>query len=612
MCGIFGCIGVKDPITICLEGVGKLAYRGYDSAGLVGVYENKLHFWKEIGKVDVLQKAIKETVARPAFSFAVAHTRWATHGIVTKENTHPHLDQFHTVAVVHNGIVENHAKLRELLNSYGIKFASETDTEIIAQLIAHFYEKDLLLATQKTLGLIEGSWAIAVIHKDHPNKIVVSAKESPLAIAINPKKPEVFFSSDSNAFTNSNLNIIFLKNKETAIIEKGGVQLFDGSCQKIPFTTQKIEPESLTTSKGNFKHYMLKEIFEQPRTLRQTLKDRCDKNLGTAFFKNFNFSPDELRSVEHVLILGCGSSWHAGCIAASIFEKYGGIPAQVEIASEFRYKEKVVAKNTFVIALSQSGETSDTIAAVREVKKKNTRVLAICNVQNSTLAREAGATIFLSIGPEMSVCSTKAFTSQIAVLSLVALALGREKKLTKEEGQKIITHLQTIPALAERVLAQSPHIELLAKKYSHYNNFSFLGRQSMFPTSLEAALKFKEISYIHATGYPAGEMKHGPIALIDGASPVIGLCGNSLTLSKMLNNLIEAKSRGAIILAFAFENTQEIKNIADDILYLPFCPDEIASIPFSIAAQLFAYYIAKEHDREIDFPRNLAKSVTVE
>jgi len=610
MCGIFGYIGPDNSAAICLEGLKKLEYRGYDSAGLVGISDGQLYFWKEVGKIRALEEAWTEKPAQ--LSLAIAHTRWATHGKPTRENAHPHFDQHLRIAVVHNGIVENHRPLREMLKSYDIKFHSETDTEVIAQLIGHFYQGDIVAATQQALSLMQGFWGIAVIHKDHPDKIIAASRENPLAVAFKPSSGEAFLSSDPNAFHSSDLDVLFLRNDELAVIQADKVEVFDPSRTQITKTPEKLGLENYTRSKGDFEHFMLKEIFEQPQTIGQALHNRFIEDFGTVEFENFNLTPQDLQGVRRILILGCGTSWHAGCIGAFLFEEKTRIPAHAEIASEFRYKNPIVSENTLVIAISQSGETLDTIAAVREVKQKGSKVLAICNVRNSTLTREADATVFLRAGPEISVCSTKAFTSQLTVLSLLALLMGRQRHLSKEEGHTFLTELRRIPALVQQVLALDSVIEEAASRYSHYNNFFFLGRHCMYPTSLEAALKLKEISYINATGCAAGEMKHGPIALVDANFPVIGLCGNHKTMDKMISNLTEVKSRGAPILAFAFENTPDIETVADDVIYLPSCPDELAPIPFSVATQLFAYYVAKQRGTEIDHPRNLAKSVTVE
>lgn len=611
MCGIFGYIGPDNSAIICLEGLKKLEYRGYDSAGLVGIAEGKLHFWKEVGKVSALEQAIEQS-SPVKLSLAVAHTRWATHGKPSRENAHPHFDQNCKVAVVHNGIIENHRALRDMLKSQGVQFRSETDTEVIAQLIAHFYEGDIAAATQKALGLMQGFWGLAIVHQDHPDTIIAASKENPLSIAFNPSTSEAFLSSDPNAFHSSELDVLFLRSNELAVVQADKVEVFDSTSAPVAKTLEKIGLENFSRSKGNFEHFMLKEIFEQPETLQQALHNRFIEEFGTVEFENFGLTPQDLQSVRRILILGCGTSWHAGLIGSFLFEEKARIPSQVEIASEFRYKNPIVSENTLVVAISQSGETLDTIAAVREVKQKGSKILAICNVRNSTLTREADASIFLRAGPEISVCSTKAFTSQLTILSLLALLMGRQRHLSKEEGQQHLSDLRSLPSLVEQVLAQSERIAEVARRYSQYKHFFFLGRHYMHPTSLEAALKLKEISYLNATGYAAGEMKHGPIALVDEELPIIGLCGNNRSLDKILSNLTEMKARGAPILAFAFEETPEIESIADDVIYLPYCPDELAPIPFSVATQLFAYYVAKERGTEIDQPRNLAKSVTVE
>ena len=610
MCGIFGYIGPENSAVICLEGLKKLEYRGYDSAGLAGISQGQLHFWKEIGKIRVLEQAWSE---KPVpLSLAIAHTRWATHGKPTRENAHPHFDQHLRIAVVHNGIIENHRALRQMLQSQGVQFNSETDTEVVAQLIGHFYQGDITAATQQALSLMQGFWGIAVIHKDHPDKIIAASRENPLAVAFNPSSGEAFLSSDPNAFHSSDLDVLFLRSDELAVIQAGKVEIFDHSRAQVTKTPEKLGLENYTRSKGDFEHYMLKEIFEQPQTLEQALHNRFIEDFGTVEFENFNLSPQDLQAVRRILILGCGTSWHAGCIGSFLFEEKARIPTQAEIASEFRYKNPIVSENTLVIAISQSGETLDTIAAIREVKQKGSKVLAICNVKNSTLVREADATVYLRAGPEISVCSTKAFTSQLTVLSLLALLMGRQRHLSKEEGQAFLAELHRLPDLVEQVLSLHPLISEIAERYSRYNHFFFLGRHCMYPTCLEAALKLKEISYLNATGCAAGEMKHGPIALIDEEFPVIGLCGNHRTLDKILSNLTEVKARGAPVLAFAFEQTPEIESVADDVIYLPSCSDELAPIPFAVATQLFAYDIAKRRGTEIDHPRNLAKSVTVE
>ncbi len=610
MCGIFGYIGPRNPSNICLTGLKKLKYRGYDSAGIAGILEGKIFACKEVGKLDSLENALEEKPMR--LDLAIAHTRWATHGRPTRENAHPHFDETESVAVVHNGIIENHFALREMLEATGKKFYSDTDTEVVAQLISHFYEGELLSAVQKALSMLRGFWGIALIHKNHPNQIIAAARENPIAIGFNKEASEAFVSSDANAFSEPNLDVMFLRNNEIALISPDKVEVFDPSSTLVHKNTERLEGIHNCISKNGYPHFMLKEIFEQPQTIQQAFHNRLVPEFGTAEFEDLNFSPSELLAVQRIVILACGTSWHAGGIAASLFEDKARIPTQAEIASEFRYKNPILSKDTLVIAISQSGETLDTIAAVREVKSKGAKVLALCNVRNSTLTREADCTLFLRAGPEISVCSTKAFTSQLTTLSLFALLMARLRHMNKEEGQAFLAEIQSLPQKVEHVLHHHDAIKNLAKKYARYNSFFFLGRHYMFTTSLESALKLKEISYINAQGYPAGEMKHGPIALIDAELAVVGLCGNKHTLEKMISNLMEVKARGGPVLVFAPEGTPEIDKVATDIVYLPSICDELASILYSVATQLLAYFIAFERGTDIDQPRNLAKSVTVE
>lgn len=610
MCGLFGYIGSGNAGALCLEGLKRLEYRGYDSAGIAGIEKKKLLVWKEVGKIRALEEAwLNGPVSLPV---AIAHTRWATHGKPSRDNAHPHVDQHHHVAVVHNGIIENHQTLRKMLQSYGIQFYSETDTEVIAQLIAYFYEGDIAQATKEAASLLHGFWAIAVIHKNHPDTIIATARDNPLAIAVRSSHNETFLSSDPHAFHVPDLDTFFLRHGELAVIQAGNLEIFDAAQIPVDKLPEQFKSEIAFHSKGEFEHFMLKEIFEQPETLNQALHNRFINELGTAEFENFNLSPQNLKAVDRIVILACGTSWHAGCIGAILLEEKTSIPTYAEVASEFRYKNSILTANTLVIALSQSGETLDTIVAVRDVKQKGVKVLAITNVHNSTLTREADATVLLRAGPEVSVCSTKAFTSQLCVLSLLALLLGRQRHIGKEEGRIFLSELQRLPSLAKELLSQHEKIALLAKKYSHYESFFFLGRHYMYPTSLEAALKLKEISYLNANGYPAGEMKHGPIALVSPKLPVVGLCGNQRTLTKMVNNLMEVKSRGAPIIVFAFHGTPHLESVADDLIFIPHCSDDTAPILFGMVTHLFAYFMAKELGSDIDQPRNLAKSVTVE
>ena len=609
MCGIFGYVGKKNPIKTTLDGLKKLEYRGYDSAGVAGVDNGKIFFCKEVGKIASLEKAIASNDVH--VEGAIAQTRWATHGKPSQVNAHPHFDAHHSLALVHNGIIENYEALRTQLKAKGIKFISETDTEVIAQLVGSLYEGDILKAVQQTVPLLKGAFAFALIHKDFPNQIVAVAHKAPLVVGIG--KEETFLSSDANALAPHTREVIYLTENEVAVLKKDHLEVYDSSSTVINKKTEQLAEHAGDVTKGKFEHYTLKEIHEQPQTIRNALLGRILEEYGTATFEELNFSLAELQDVQRILILACGTSLHAGYVASYLLEDKARIPVQVEISSEFRYKNPVVSSNTLVIAISQSGETADTIAAVRELKAKGSKILSLCNVFNSTLAREADACIFLKAGPEIGVCSTKAFTSQLTVLSLFGLLLARMRNLGKQEGQHFLEALKKLPEQVQAVLAQGEKIRQIAEKYAKYENFFFLGRNFMFPTSLEGALKLKEISYINANGYPAGEMKHGPIALINEDCPTVALCANKLTFDKILSNLMEVKARNGKVIAIAEESTVDaLKAIADEIIVIPDVIDELAAIPTTVVTQLFAYYVALKRGADIDMPRNLAKSVTVE
>jgi glucosamine--fructose-6-phosphate aminotransferase (isomerizing) len=610
MCGIFGYIGKKNSVQTVIQGLKKLEYRGYDSAGIAGIKEGKLFYCKEVGKVSTLEKAISEAHLDLNLDVAIAQTRWATHGVPNQVNAHPHFDAKHTVAVVHNGIIENHEALRNLLKEKGVKFISDTDTEVIAHLVADFYDHDILKAVQQAVQLLRGTYAFALVHHDFPDRMVVASYESPLVIGVGEE--ESFVSSDANAFAAYTQEALFLAKGEVAVVKADHVEIYDASLAQINKQSQLLAQHAEDITKGEFEHYTLKEIYEQPQTIRNALLSRVLEEFGTAYFEELHFSMNELLSVERILILACGTSWHAGLVAAYLLEDQARLPVQVEISSEFRYKNPVIPPRTLTIAISQSGETADTIAAVRELKAKGSKILAFCNVYGSTLAREADACIFLRAGPEVGVCSTKAFISQLVALSLFSLLMARMRNLSKQEGQEFLHHLKALPDLVQQVLNQADHIQATAKKYAGYQNFFFIGRNYMYPTSLEGALKLKEISYINANGYPAGEMKHGPIALINEDCPTVALCANKMTYDKMLSNLMEVKARNGKVIAIAEEQSRGLEGVADDILYIPETIDELASILTTVVTQLWAYYIAKERGNDIDQPRNLAKSVTVE
>ncbi len=592
---------------MALDGLKKLEYRGYDSAGIAGVMDGNILYCKEVGKVSRLEREVESS--HLSLDLAISQTRWATHGSVTQGNAHPHFDAGHTLAVVHNGIIENYKILKKELAEKGLKFISDTDTEVIAQLVGSYYEGDILKAVRKAIPRLKGSFAFALVHKDFPDQILLAAQQCPLVIGVGTH--ETFISSDPSAFASHTRQVIYLVDSEVAVVRSDSCEIFnaDGRVEKEIVT---LEGEVEEGGKGEFEHYTLKEIFEQPQSILNAFLSRSIPDYGTAFFEELKFSTLELLAVERILILACGTSWNAGYVASYMIEDMARIPVQVEISSEFRYKNPIVLPGTLVIAISQSGETADTIAAVREVRAKGAAVLALCNVQGSTLAREADSVIFLKAGAEIGVCSTKAFTSQVVVLSLFSLLMSRMRHMGKPEGFEFLKAMLKLPEQVQRVLDRSAEIQALAKKYAHYENFFYLGRRYMFPTSLEAALKLKEISYINANGYPAGEMKHGPIALINKECPTVALCANRVTFDKLLSNLMEVKARNGLILAIAEEGQSQITDVADDIIYVPGTIDELASIPTAVAAQLFAYYVAKERGSDIDQPRNLAKSVTVE
>lgn len=609
MCGIFGYIGKKNAAQTTLTGLKKLEYRGYDSAGIAGVQDNKILFSKEVGKIAVLEQEVEKN--KLDLHIAIAQTRWATHGKPSKINAHPHFDENQTVAVVHNGIIENYEHLKAELQSQGVKFVSDTDTEVVAHLIARHYKGDFLKAVQDAIPQLKGAFAIAMIHKNHPNEIIAVGHEAPMVVGISDG--EMYLASDPQALAGYTKEVLFLQHSEIACIKKDKVEIYNSSEGRIDKKSEQLDLVHSEAEKGKFAHFTLKEIHEQPSTVRSALVSRFHDEYGTAIFENLNFDVSELLRVQRIIIIACGTSWHSGIIGGYMLEEMARIPTQVEIASEFRYKNPVIPPGSLVIAISQSGETADTIAAVRELKAKGAKVLGICNVTNSALSREADGVIYLRAGPEIGVCSTKAYTSQVTVLSLFALMLARMRNMSKQEGQEFLNELKALPEKIEKVLAQGPAIKKIADKYAEHNNFFYIGRNYMYGTSLEGALKLKEISYINANGYPSGELKHGPIALIDETTPTVALVANKATFDKSLSNLNEIKARNGKIIAIAEESqAAAVKKLADDVIVVPDTIDPLSTILSVIASQLLAYYIALKRGCDIDQPRNLAKSVTVE
>lgn len=608
MCGIFGYIGPRKAISLVLEGIHKLEYRGYDSAGIATILDGTLQYEKKVGKVAQLQEAVNEK--KWESQIAISHTRWATHGKPTENNAHPHFDAHLKCAVVHNGIIENHDAIRRLLEKRGMTFRSETDTEVISQLIGYLYKGNFLRAVQRALPLLKGAFAIAVLHQEHPGKIVCVAKESPLAIGLG--EGEMFLASDARAFLNHTRRAIYLHASEVALITENGVEAFDARLAPIEKESEDLTHIAEEVSKGHYQHFMLKEIHEQPQAIQNALLARFSREYGTATLDNLNFSDADLQKIQRVIIIACGTSLHAGMIAATMLEELARLPVTVEISSELRYKNPIILEGTLAIAISQSGETADTLAAMRELREKGAKILGICNVQGSTLAREVDSCLFLRAGPEIGVAASKTFTSTLSVLSLLALRFARMRQMSQQEGLRFIDALIQLPMSIKQVLESSEQIREVARKYVPYDHFFFLGRRYMYPTALEGALKLKEIAYVNANGYPAGEMKHGPIALINEWSPTVAYCADSFTYLKMLSNLMEIKARNGKIIALAPEGAPDIAKIADDVIWIPQACDECAPVIASIAGQLFAYHFACARGTEIDQPRNLAKSVTVE
>lgn len=601
MCGIYGYIGGSDATQKCLHGLKQLEYRGYDSAGIAGVYNGKITSRKKAGKVSVLEEVLKKKPLH--LETAIAHTRWATHGETTSLNAHPHCDHNKHIAVVHNGIIENHKKLRHFLEEEGMTFSSQTDSEVIVQLVAYYYEGDPLRALHKALQQMSGIWGIALIHRNHPGKIYAASQENPIAITLDIQTQEAFVSSDLSAFGSGEKEVLFLQSGESAVIEKDRISLYNNDLSQITHSFKTINLSDYKPSKEGFDHYMLKEILEQPVVFERLIENRVSPSLLLP-----ELDAISAQKIDRILLIGCGSSWHAAKLIAPMMESITGIPTTAEIASELRYQKKAITENSLLIPISQSGETIDTLSALR-VMKQTCKSIGLCNCPHSTLSREVDIMFPLLAGKEISVCSTKAFSAQIFSLILIALDLAvRRETLTQTE--EWAADLSSLPSLIEEVLTQRKKIKQLAEKFAQYEHFFFLGRGTMYPTALEAALKLKEVSYIHALGLPAGEMKHGPIALITPETVTVGLLGSSV--EKTISNLVEVASRKGKLLLFAPKSAEEKLPPAEEVIFLPESREELASIPYSIALQLFSYYCAKERGTDIDKPRNLAKSVTVE
>jgi len=623
MCGIVGYVGKQQAAPILLEGLRRLEYRGYDSAGLSVLNHAELQTRKKKGKID---EGLGRTLqAQPATGqLGIGHTRWATHGPPSDENSHPHLDRTGRIAVVHNGVIENFDRIKERLAQAGHEFRSETDTEVLAHLIGEYYariesskprqkQNGIPALTQAVMGALReviGTYGIAVICADCPDIMVGARRGSPLIVGIG--EGENFLASDASAIVAHTRQVVYLNDYDVVTLTPGQfkVENLGSSAATVQISQIEFSPEA--AERGKFPHYMLKEIFEQPRTVENAARGRLDHEEATAKFGGLNMTLAELRAVDQIVIAACGTSWHAALVGEHLFEEFAHLPVEVEYASEFRYRNAPIEKHTLVLLITQSGETADTLACLREARRRGHKVLSICNVVGSTIAREADGGIYLHAGPEIGVASTKAFTSQITVLTLMALLMGRIRMLAAGRGTQIIRALEAIPEQIETVLAQNDIIKKIALKYATAEDFFFLGRLYNFPVALEGALKLKEISYIHAEGYPAAEMKHGPIAMIDEKTPTVIIIPTGTLYEKTFSNLEEIKARKGPIIALATEENAKIASKVQEVIYLPQTLEPLFPLLAVVPLQLLAYHIAVARGCDVDKPRNLAKSVTVE
>jgi glucosamine--fructose-6-phosphate aminotransferase (isomerizing) len=624
MCGIVGYVGKKSVVPIIIEGLRRLEYRGYDSAGIaVAGNGNGLQLRRAEGKLRNLEEAIR---LKPLDgTYGIGHTRWATHGRPTEENAHPHRDCTGKIVVVHNGIVENYLTLKKKLSDEGHKFTTETDTEIIAHLIEKYSTStgngkrpSLEDAVRQAVKQLSGVFALAVISTDEPNKIVAARNGPPAVIGLG--NDEYFVASDVPAILYHTRDIFFLADGDMAVVTPNGVQLTDFDGKPVVRQIQHVMWDPILAEKGGFKHFMLKEIYEQPRAVRDTTLGRVSQETGHIFLDQMEITEAEFRSASKINIIACGTSWHAGQAGKFMIETLARVPVEVDYASEWRYRNPIVDPETITLVISQSGETADTIAAQREAKARGSKTLAICNVVGSMITREAQGTIYTHAGPEIGVASTKAFTGQLTALYIFAMYLAQVRgSMSPEQARAAMLELTRIPAKLETILTHDEACDELAKRYQKVHDFLFLGRGIHYPIALEGALKLKEISYIHAEGYPAGEMKHGPNALIDENLPVVVIAtrdlnnpGSVLRYEKTISNLKEVKARSGVVIALATEGDEEIKEAADHILYVPPAPEELSPILEIVPLQLLAYHIAVRRGCDVDQPRNLAKSVTVE
>lgn len=615
MCGIVACVGPRPVAPLLVEGLRHLEYRGYDSAGLALLAEGGIDVRKRAGRIDALAALLAE---RPVSgTVGISHTRWATHGPPTDPNSHPHLDASGKIALVHNGVIENFTELKRHLEGLGHRFVSSTDTEVLAHLVGESYaalaargDAAFMEAFREALRQVVGTYGLAVLCADCPGTIFGARRGSPLVVGIG--RDEHFLASDVNAIVAHTRDVAFLGEGDLVALRAGGFEVSRLDERKARVEVHRVEHDAGAAEKGDYPHFMLKEICEQPQTMRNAMRGRFHPEDSTSVLGGLNMTSSELRQVDRIQMAACGTSWHAALLGEMLIEEIARIPCEVDYASEFRYRNPPLGKNTLFAAITQSGETADTLAALREAKRKGVRVIGICNVVGSSIARECGGGIYLHAGPEIGVASTKAFTSQVTVLALLALHLARLHHLSAIEGVRLIRELEALPGKIEAVLGQGGRIREIAARHKGAKSFLFLGRRFNYPVALEGALKLKEVSYIHAEGYPAAEMKHGPIALVDEKTPSVFLCPRDAMYEKTMGNLEEIRARNGPVIAVGTEGDRELARKAEAVIEIPAAPDLFVPLLSNVALQLLAYHTAVLLGRDVDKPRNLAKSVTVE
>jgi glucosamine--fructose-6-phosphate aminotransferase (isomerizing) len=609
MCGIVGYIGNRNATEVLLEGLRRLEYRGYDSAGIAVISDGKLDLRRSVGKISVLDEAVRSEPL--AGGTGVGHTRWATHGKPSEENAHPHRDCSGRLVVVHNGIIENYRALKEQLSGAGHKMTSETDTEAIVHLVESHYDGDLEKAVTRSLPDLDGVYALAVLHADNPGTIVVARSGPPLVIGLG--EGEMFVASDIPAILHHTRRIIYLDDGQVGVVTADSVRITGSDGKKVAPEPVTVPWDPIQAEKGGYKHFMFKEINEQPEALADTLRGRYFEDNGQITLDDISLDDEFIKNMERCVTIACGTSWHAGLVGQFLIEELAKVPTTVDYGSEFRYRDPIVNNKTLAIAISQSGETADTLAALRECRDKGATILSICNVVGSMITRESDGVLYTHAGPEIGVASTKAFTTQLVCLTLFAIYLGRRRGvLSPERAREILDALILIPQQVEKILETDSAIEELAGLFYQHSDFLYLGRGINYPIALEGALKLKEISYIHAEGYPAGEMKHGPIALIDETMPVLILAPGDRVYEKVLSNMEEVKARGGVVIALTDHEDPQLLEKADHVINIPSTDPLLTPVLATIPLQLLAYHIAVLKGTDVDQPRNLAKSVTVE